>query len=55
MDTLMDALAVIAIVGGLLSLYWVVVKFDSTVRGWRDTYLYVDRGPEPACRRDYTP
>lgn len=55
MDTLMQALAVIAIVGGLLSLYWFVEQFNRTVRNWRDTYLHVERGPEPACKRDYTP
>lgn len=51
----MQALAVVAIVGGLLSLYWFVEKFDNAVRNWRDTYLYVERGPEPACERDYRP
>jgi hypothetical protein len=55
MDTLMQVLAVVTIVGGLLSLYWFVEKFDRTVRNRRDTYLHVDRAPEPACKREYTP
>lgn len=53
MYTLMQVLAVVTIVGALLSLYWFVEKFDRTVRNRLDTYKYIDRAPDRACHRDY--
>ena len=47
--------ACIGVVGGLLSLYWFVEVYDRKVRHWRDARWYIDREPEPACKRDYRP
>lgn len=52
MDLAIRVLAVVAIVGGLLSIYALVEVYDRRVRNWRLTYR-IDRAPDQRCKRDY--